>query len=62
MPAMSVVIATYNRADRLRTCLDALDRQTCPLSAFEVIVVDDGSTDDTAALLEAYRPRYRIGR
>ena len=58
MPAMSVVIATYNRADRLRACLDALDRQTCPLSAFEVIVVDDGSTDGTAALLEAYRPRY----
>ena len=57
-PAMSVVIATYNRADQLRACLDALQRQACPVSEFEVIVVDDGSTDGTAALLGAYRPPY----
>ena len=60
MPAISVVLATYNRADRLRVCLDALDRQTCPLDDYEVVVVDDGSSDRTRELLESYRPRYRF--
>ena len=60
MPAISVVLATYNRADRLRACLDALDRQTCPLDDYEVVVVDDGSSDRTRELLESYRPRYRL--
>ena len=60
MPAITVVLATYNRADRLRACLDALDRQTCPLDDYEVIVVDDGSSDRTRELLESYRPRYRL--
>ncbi len=60
MPAISVVLATYNRADRLRACLDALDRQTCPLDDYEVVVVDDGSSDRTRELLESYRPRYRF--
>src|SRR5689334_11593830 len=59
-PAISVVLATYNRADRLRACLDALDRQTCPLDEYEVVVVDDGSSDATPELLESYHPRYRL--
>jgi glycosyltransferase involved in cell wall biosynthesis len=60
MPAISVVLATYNRAGRLRACLDALDRQTCALDDFEVVLVDDGSSDHTRELLESYRPRYRL--
>ncbi len=44
---MSVVIATYNRAPTLQTCLDALAKQTMPAHEFEVIICDDGSTDDT---------------
>ena len=46
-PDISVVIPTYNRKDTLRKCLDCHDRQTFPEGRFEVIVVDDGSTDDT---------------
>jgi len=44
---ISVIIPTYNRADMLMKTLAALEKQTLPLSSFEVIVVDDGSTDDT---------------
>ena len=45
--AISVVIPTYNRADHLLRCLAALQHQTIGPSKFEVIVVDDGSTDET---------------
>jgi glycosyltransferase involved in cell wall biosynthesis/peptidoglycan/xylan/chitin deacetylase (PgdA/CDA1 family) len=49
---LSVVIPTYNRAGRLRACLDALARQTAGPGVFEVIVVDDGSTDGTPEMVE----------
>ncbi len=46
-PQISVVIPTYNRKKTLQLCLAALAFQTLPGACFEVIVVDDGSTDDT---------------
>jgi glycosyltransferase involved in cell wall biosynthesis len=49
----SVIIPTYNRAARIGYCLDALRDQDCA-HAFEVIVVDDGSTDDTLQVLARY--------
>ena len=45
---VSVVIVTFNRSSRIDPCLESLDCQTYPKDNFEVIVVDDGSTDDTA--------------
>jgi glycosyltransferase involved in cell wall biosynthesis len=47
----SVVVPTYNRAADLRECLEALRAQTLDPGSFEVIVVDDGSTDETAAVV-----------
>jgi len=47
-PRVSVIVPVRNRADLLAHLLDALAVQTC--EAFEVIVVDDGSTDDSAAV------------
>jgi GT2 family glycosyltransferase len=52
--ACSVIIPTYNRADVLRRCLDALAAQTAPTDSFEVIVVDDGSTDDTGEMVATW--------
>jgi len=44
---LSVIICTYNRADILIKCLQALEKQTLSKALFEVIIVDDGSTDET---------------
>lgn len=55
---ISVVIPTFNRCALLRQCLDSLERQTLEHSAFEVIVVVDGSTDETEAFLKDYQPEY----
>lgn len=51
----SVVIPTYNRKPILEKCLRALERQQfgLPVSGYEVIVVDDGSTDGTLEWLQA---------
>ncbi len=46
---LSVIIPTYNEEDVLRSCLESLDKQS--LKEFEVIVVDDGSTDDTLSVI-----------
>jgi len=48
---VSVVITTYNRRELLRKCLAALRVQTFPHDRFEIIVVDDGSTDGTEELM-----------
>lgn len=50
-PRISVVFATHNRARRLDMLLDSLAQQTLPADQFEVIVVDDGSSDATTAVL-----------
>jgi GT2 family glycosyltransferase len=51
----SVIIATFNRRELLLGVLDALDRQSANTEEFEVIVVDDGSTDGTAAAVHLRR-------
>ena len=48
----SVIIATYNRADYLRECLDSLASQTH--KNFETIIVDDGSTDNTKDIVDEF--------
>ncbi len=50
--AVSVIIPTYNRKEELQGLFDYLDKQTLPSRLFEIIVVDDGSTDDTTAYLK----------
>lgn len=51
-PKVSVVVPTRDRAARLPALVRGLEEQTLPRDAFDVIIVDDGSRDDTAAVLE----------
>ncbi|MFA5319734.1 MAG: glycosyltransferase [Candidatus Omnitrophota bacterium] len=54
---ISVVVPTYNRKRLLEECLDSLLRQEVPGHAFEIVVVDDGSTDGTDLFVEGLRER-----
>lgn len=62
-PLVSIVVPVFNDADVIAGALDSCLRQT--LAEIEVIVVDDASTDDTAAIVERYSamdPRVRLIR
>ena len=54
MVEISVVIPTYNRLPILGDCIAALEEQTLNRARYELIVVDDGSTDGTPAALAAH--------
>lgn len=49
---ISVVVTTHNQQERLRLVLAGLRGQTVPATHFEVVVVDDGSSDGTAEMLD----------
>ncbi len=57
---VSVVVPSYNRKASLHRLLSALAAQTMPAEDFEVIVVDDGSTDGTPDLVASLRMPYRL--
>ena len=50
----SVIVPVYNGAGVIERCLNALAQQTIPPERFEIIVADDGSSDDTAARTERW--------
>jgi glycosyltransferase involved in cell wall biosynthesis len=54
----TVIIPTFDRADLLEQTLSGLTRQDC--SSFDVVVADDGSTDDTEQVVAAYAGRMPI--
>lgn len=55
---ISVVICTYNRADRLLLALEALANQTLPSQEFAVLVVDNRSTDNTSMICKSFQGRF----
>lgn len=58
--SISVLIPAHNCSRTIRATLDSVLAQTVPPD--EVLVMDDGSTDDTFAILDSYRPRITVLR
>ncbi|OPY58759.1 MAG: Poly-beta-1,6-N-acetyl-D-glucosamine synthase [Pelotomaculum sp. PtaU1.Bin035] len=58
IPETSVVIPNWNGSDLLKTCLSSLKRQI--YQDFEIIVVDNGSSDDSIQYIESVHPEVRI--
>lgn len=58
MPKVSVVIPTYNRVQCLANAIDSVLAQR--FQDYELIVVDDGSTDETAGLVDTYSSRVKL--
>jgi len=60
-PTISVVVCTRNRADRIAVALDSLARlETEGRFTYEVLVVDNGSTDDTAAVVDRIATAFPV--
>jgi glycosyltransferase involved in cell wall biosynthesis len=59
-PELSVVIATHNRREMLRRCLEALAAQRAEAGSFEVIVAGDGCSDGTAEMVEALQTPFPL--
>ena len=56
--AISIIIPTYNKADHLARLLPTLSAQRFDHQLFEVIIVDDGSSDRTTAIVELYKDQF----
>lgn len=59
-PLISAVICTYNREGYLKACIDSALNQTLPQEAYELIVVDNASTDSTKDICEPYLERFNF--
>ncbi|MGR5066585.1 glycosyltransferase [Photobacterium sp. DNB22_13_2] len=57
---ISVITPTYNRAELLNETLESLSEQDFSREKFEVIVIDDGSSDHTQQVVESYRDKMNI--
>ena len=57
-PRVSVIIPVYNDLDGIRLTLESVTGQTYPTDEYEVIAVDNGSTDSTRDVIETYCERY----
>ena len=55
MPDLSVIIPTYNNRETLRRTLDAIAAQDFPRDRYEIVVLDDGSTDGTPDMVHTYQ-------
>ena len=53
-PVISVIVPVWNDEKRIAQCIDALQSQTLSSDLFEIIVVDNGSTDSTASVVARY--------
>jgi cellulose synthase/poly-beta-1,6-N-acetylglucosamine synthase-like glycosyltransferase len=57
-PLISVVVAARNEEKDIEKCLQSLLNQTYPANSYEIIIVDDGSTDKTASIVKSFSERF----
>ncbi|MFL2582543.1 MAG: glycosyltransferase [Flavobacteriales bacterium] len=55
---VSIVVATYNRCDFLEDCIKSYEEQNCDKSLFEVLIIDNNSTDDTEMVSKEVIEKY----
>ena len=59
MPIVTVIISTFNRASYMKEMIESIQKQT--FRDMEIIIIDDGSTDDTREIIESYAKQdFRI--
>lgn len=57
---ISVIICTHNGAERLIPTLEALERQDVPVGLpWEILIIDNGSTDDTLSITDSFRKNFK---
>ena len=59
-PFFSIIVPTYDRPRCLASCLQSISGLTYPRECFEVIVVDDGSPDSLAPVVDSFRAHLNI--
>ena len=57
-PKISVIVAVYNVAEFLNKCLESILKQTMPMEDYEVLIINDGSTDNSTRIINAYVENY----
>ena len=55
---LSIIVPVYNVADYLQKCLDSLLAQDLPQNEYEIIVVNDGSTDNSGVIAKQYADKF----
>ncbi|MDG2133825.1 MAG: glycosyltransferase, partial [Phycisphaerales bacterium] len=58
-PKVSIIICSRNRAAQLEKCLDSIHEDEMLATAAELVLIDNGSTDDTHQIMEAHADRAR---
>ena len=59
-PEISIVVPVYNSESTINACIISLINQNYPKEKYEIIVVDNGSTDNTSKILQKFRKRIRL--
>lgn len=52
---LSIILCTYNRAEYLRKVLENITKQTLSKDKYEIVIIDDGSVDDTKKVVESFK-------
>jgi len=58
LPFISIIVPVYNGQDTVRDCLESLLKQNYPQDRYEIIAVDNNSTDNTAAIIKSFSIQY----